>query len=63
MDATNDKAMDGLARFQTIKRFAILPRPLSMETDELTPTLKLKRRIICQNYAEEIDALYAAKRT
>ncbi len=48
-----------LARYETIKRFAILPRELSIEEGELTPTLKLKRRVIHQNHADEIERLYA----
>jgi long-subunit acyl-CoA synthetase (AMP-forming) len=48
-----------LARYETIKRFAILPAELSIEGGELTPTLKLKRRVIHQKYAEEIERLYA----
>jgi long-subunit acyl-CoA synthetase (AMP-forming) len=48
-----------LARYETIKRFAILPRELSIEEGELTPTLKLKRRVIHQNHAEEIERLYS----
>ena len=47
-----------LARFETIKRFAVLPGPLTVEAGELTPTLKLKRRVIHRNYADEIEALY-----
>jgi long-subunit acyl-CoA synthetase (AMP-forming) len=47
-----------LARFETIKRFAILPRPLSIDAGELTPTLKLRRRVIYRRYAAEIEALY-----
>ncbi len=49
----------GLARYETIKRFTILPDELSIERDELTPTLKLKRRVIYKNYAYEIEKLYA----
>lgn len=48
-----------LARYETIKRFAILPRELSIEDGELTPTMKLKRRVIHQSYAEEIERLYS----
>ncbi|HYN23284.1 MAG TPA: AMP-binding protein [Thermoanaerobaculia bacterium] len=48
-----------LARYETIKRFAVLPRELSIEDGELTPTMKLKRRVILQSYAEEIERLYA----
>jgi long-chain acyl-CoA synthetase len=47
------------SRYEQIKRFAILPRDFTIETDELTPTLKLKRRAVQENFAAEIDALYA----
>ena len=48
-----------LARYETIKRFVILPEELSIEGGELTPTMKLKRRVIYQKYANEIERLYA----
>ena len=48
-----------LARYETIKKFVILPAELSIETGELTPTMKLKRRVVTQKYAAEIDSLYA----
>ncbi len=48
-----------LARYETIKRFKILPRELSIEAGELTPTLKLKRRVIHENHADEIERLYS----
>jgi long-chain acyl-CoA synthetase len=55
MDATNQQ----VSRAHQIKRFAILPGEWSVETDELTPTLKLKRRVIHHKYAKEIERLYA----
>jgi long-chain acyl-CoA synthetase len=48
-----------LARVEQVKRFKILPAEWTVESEELTPTLKLKRRVICGKYAPEIDALYA----
>jgi long-subunit acyl-CoA synthetase (AMP-forming) len=48
-----------LARYETIKRFIILPEELSIEGGELTPTMKLKRRVIYEKYANEIERLYA----
>ncbi len=51
-----------LARFEQIKRFAILAAPFSVQTGEITPTEKVKRRVIATKYADVIDALYAAPR-
>jgi long-chain acyl-CoA synthetase len=48
-----------LSRFEQIKRFAILPRDFSMEEGEVTPTMKLKRRVCEQHFALEIEDLYA----
>ena len=41
------------SRFEQIKRFAILPRDFTMEDDEVTPTLKLKRRDVMQHFADD----------
>lgn len=49
----------GLARYETIKKIAILPRELSIEEGELTPTLKVKRRVVEDQWSEVIDRLYA----
>jgi long-chain acyl-CoA synthetase len=48
-----------LARVETVKKFHVLPRPFSIETGELTPTLKVKRRVVYERYAREIEAMYA----
>ena len=48
----------GLSRYEQIKRFAIVSREFSPEEGEVTPTLKLKRRVIEQRFAYEIDRLY-----
>ncbi len=55
MDAVNAT----LPRSWTIKKFVILPEELSIARDELTPTMKLKRRVIMANYAAEIERMYA----
>ena len=49
-----------LARHQQIRRFALLPRQFSVESGELTPTLKLRRASILDRCGERIDALYAS---
>ena len=48
-----------LAPYETIKRFALLDQDFSFEKDELTYTMKLKRRVIEQLYADKIEQLYA----
>jgi long-chain acyl-CoA synthetase len=53
-----DEANDNLARVEQVKRFRILGEPWEPGGDELTPTMKLKRRPIAEKYEEEIEALY-----
>jgi long-chain acyl-CoA synthetase len=48
-----------LSRFEQIKRYAILPRDFSAEEGEVTPTLKLRRRVCQEHFAAEIEALYS----
>jgi long-chain acyl-CoA synthetase len=48
-----------LAQFEKIKRIALLEEELTAEADELTPTLKVKRRVINKNYKAVIDGIYA----
>jgi long-chain acyl-CoA synthetase len=46
------------SRYEQIKRFAILSRDFEMEQGEVTPTLKLKRRVVLDHFADEVDRLY-----
>ncbi|MCK2181859.1 long-chain fatty acid--CoA ligase [Hafnia paralvei] len=48
----------GLAKFEQVKRFTLLPEAFSMEQGELTPTLKLRRKIINSRYQMEIESMY-----
>ncbi|MBA2361190.1 MAG: long-chain fatty acid--CoA ligase [Actinobacteria bacterium] len=54
-DVNRDKAS-----FEQVKRFAILQRDFSAEEDEVTPTLKLRRKVVADHFANEIEELYAA---
>ncbi len=54
-----DQANEKLARVEQIKKFAVLPSTWEPGGDELTPTMKLKRKPIAEKYAPDIDALYA----
>ncbi len=53
-----DQVNQNLARYEQIKKFRLLPGAFSEETGELTPTQKMKRRVIREKYDKEIDALY-----
>jgi long-chain acyl-CoA synthetase len=52
-------ANERLARVQQVKRWRLLPVEWTAESEELTPTLKLKRRVVHAKYADVIDTLYA----
>lgn len=54
-----DELNSQLNRWETIKKFVILDHDLSVEGGEITPSLKLKRRAVEQQYAEVLDSLYA----
>ncbi len=58
VQAAVDEVNKGLARVETVKKFTILPRPFSMEKGELTPTLKIKRRVVNENFAPQIEEMY-----
>lgn len=57
------EANAGLANFETIKRFRVVADEWSQESGELTPSMKLKRRVLNQKYAAVVDALYADEAT
>jgi long-chain acyl-CoA synthetase len=58
-----DEVNATLAPFETIKRLALVADEWSIETDELTPSMKLKRRVVEKKYASEIAAFYADEAT
>ena len=59
IDAHIEEINQKFARVEQVKKFEILPPDLSQEGGELTPTLKVKRNVVADKYAGEIDALYA----
>ncbi len=56
--AAIDDVNRDLARYETIKRFHLLPRELSVTEGELTPTLKIKRKVVAMRYRDAIEAMY-----
>lgn len=60
VDEAVTKANSQLARVQQVRKYEILQRDFSLEADELTPTMKLKRRVIEKDYADLIDSIYAS---
>lgn len=58
--AVVDAVNQGLASFETVKYFALLPRDFTEAADELTPSLKKKRRVITRHFEHVIENLYSA---
>ncbi|MET3803164.1 long-subunit acyl-CoA synthetase (AMP-forming) [Nakamurella sp. UYEF19] len=50
-----------LNRWETVKQFRILPRELSIEAGELTPSMKIRRAVVARNHADVIDGIYSGR--
>ena len=59
LEARINELQKNFAQFEQIKRFTLLPHPFSMETGELTNTLKIRRAVINKLYSRESEAMYA----
>ena len=53
-----DQLNKTLAKYETVKQFAILPKDLSVDEGELTPSLKVKRKVVEKKYAAMLDKMY-----
>lgn len=58
IQAEIDRLSAGLASYETIKKFFLAPEPFTIESEELTPSLKVKRKVVLEKYGKEIDAMY-----
>jgi long-chain acyl-CoA synthetase len=58
MQVAIDRVNASLSGPERIKRFTLLERDLSVEADELTPTLKIRRAVVATRYRERLESLY-----
>ena len=58
VNAEVERINKGLASFETVKKVRILPRELTIEDGELTPSMKIKRRVVAEKYAALLDEMY-----
>jgi long-chain acyl-CoA synthetase len=56
--AVVDEKMSSFSRYETVRKFTLVPQEFSQEAGELTPTLKLKRRVLLAKYTDIIEAMY-----
>ncbi|GEA50501.1 long-chain-fatty-acid--CoA ligase [Vibrio inusitatus NBRC 102082] len=61
LEARVAELQQNLAKFEQVKKFKLLPKAFSMEKGELTPTQKLRRKVINDRYQDEIDEMYDEK--
>jgi long-chain acyl-CoA synthetase len=58
VEADVKKLTKELARFEQVKKFTLMPKEFTIADDELTPTLKVKRKVVAEKYAEIINQMY-----
>ena len=57
-----DEMNAGLNRWETVKKWRLLDHDLTVDSGELTPSMKVKRNVVESNYAELIDEMYASEK-
>jgi len=53
-----ERRTERFSNFERVKKFRILPRDLTMEENELTPSLKVRRRVVLEHFADAVDEMY-----
>lgn len=56
-----EKLNSGLAQYETIKKYHVLPKEFTVEEGDLTPSMKVKRKHVCKKFSAEIEAMYTSK--
>ena len=59
VQAIVDEVNRDRSRYEQIKRFVVLPRDFTVEDGEVTPTLKLKRNVVLEHFASQVDSIYS----
>ena len=54
-----DDIMEGFSNYERVKEFAVLPRILTLENGELTPTLKVIRKVVLDHFSDAVDSIYS----
>jgi long-chain acyl-CoA synthetase len=60
VDAAVKRANQAVSHAESIRKFRILPVDFTEDSGELTPTMKLKRKVVAEKFAPDIDAIYAS---
>jgi long-chain acyl-CoA synthetase len=53
-----EEKQKSFARYESVKKFVLLPEPFNIDKDELTPSLKIKRNVVEKKYADIISGMY-----
>ena len=51
--------MEGFSNYERVKEFTVLPRILTLEDGELTPTLKVIRKVVLDHFSDAVDSIYS----
>ena len=58
MEDDIERLQTDISNYERVKKFVMIPRLLTIEDGEITPSLKIKRKVVIEKFSSEIDALY-----
>ena len=53
-----EKLNSGLAKYETVKKYHVLPKEFTIEDGDLTPSMKVKRKLVCKKYIDLLEGMY-----